>query len=53
MVSGDIGAGWSRAVMDAMRAAGATGLVIDANGGDLAEAEKLGRWLRDRRDGGG
>jgi hypothetical protein len=48
VVSGDIGAGWADAVMDIVRAVGATGLVIEANGGDLAEAEKLGRWIRDR-----
>jgi hypothetical protein len=48
VVSGDIGAGWAAAVMDIVRAVGATGLVIEANGADLAEAEKLGRWIRDR-----
>jgi hypothetical protein len=48
VVSGDIGAGWAKAVMEIVRAVGATGLVIESNGGDLAEAETLGRWIRDR-----
>jgi hypothetical protein len=48
VVSGDIGAGWAAAVMDIVRTVGATGLVIEANGADIAEAEKLGRWVRDR-----
>lgn len=48
IISGDIGTGWAQAVMDLVRVVGATGLVIDANGADLAEAEKLGRWIRDR-----
>lgn len=48
VVSGDIGAGWAKAVREIVRAVGATGLVIESNGGDLAEAETLGRWIRDR-----
>jgi hypothetical protein len=48
IIGGDIGRGWARAVMEAVRALGASGLVIDANGGDLAEAERLGQWIRDR-----
>ncbi len=48
VVSGDIGAGWAKAVMEIVRAVGATGLVIEANGGDLAEAERLGQWIRER-----
>jgi hypothetical protein len=47
-VSGEIDEGWAEAVMDHMRAVGATGLVIESNGGNLAEAERLGRWLRGR-----
>ncbi len=47
-VTGDIGDGWARAVMDHIRTVGATGLVIESNGGNLAEAEQLGRWLRRR-----
>jgi hypothetical protein len=48
VVSGDIGAGWARAVMNVVRGVGATGLVIQSNGTDLAEAERLGQWIRDR-----
>lgn len=48
VVSGDIGAGWAEAVMNIVRTVDANGLVIESNGGDLAEAEKLGRWIRDR-----
>ncbi len=48
VVSGDISGGWAQAVMRVVHAVGASGIVIDANGGDLAEAEKLGRWIRDR-----
>jgi hypothetical protein len=48
IVSGDIGSGWAQAVMEIVRAVGATGLVLDANGQDLAEAERLGQWIRDR-----
>jgi len=47
-VTGDIGDGWAQAVMDHIRAVGATGLVIESNGWNFAEAERLGRWLRRR-----
>lgn len=48
IVSGEIGAGWAKAVMEIARAVGATGLVIDSNGGDLAEADALARWVQQR-----
>jgi hypothetical protein len=48
IVSGDIGSGWAQAVMEIVRAVGATGLVLEANGSNLAEGERLGQWIRDR-----
>jgi len=48
VVSGEIGEGWAQAVMNHIRAVGATGLVIESNGDNLAEAEQLGQWLRSR-----
>jgi hypothetical protein len=48
VVSGDIGTGWAQAVMDIARAVGATGLVIDSHGTDLAEADALARWVQQR-----